>query len=46
MFTNKELEREFDTVEKLQAAERLGPFLTWIRKQKPWRNFKTRTSRT
>ncbi|MGF1635072.1 MAG: HNH endonuclease [Phycisphaerae bacterium] len=46
VFTNKELEREFDTVEKLQAAERLGPFLTWIRKQKPWRNFKTRTSRT
>lgn len=41
IFTNKQLERELDSVEKLQVAPELQEFLAWIRKQKPDRVFRT-----
>jgi 5-methylcytosine-specific restriction enzyme A len=39
-FSNKDLARHFTTIEALRAAESLQPFLGWIRKQKPDRNFR------
>ena len=42
-FTNTELSQRFDTLEALLRAEPLQPFLTWIRKQNPTRNFRTVT---
>lgn len=44
-FSNRQLERDFDTVEKLRAAPELADFLAWIRKQKPHRTFQTSQSR-
>ena len=38
-FTNKELAAGFDDVDALRGSERLGPFLHWVRKQKPDRVF-------
>ena len=38
-FTNKELAAGFDDVAALRGSERLGPFLRWVRKQKPDRVF-------
>jgi 5-methylcytosine-specific restriction endonuclease McrA len=46
VFTNKQLERELDTVEKLKEAPELQEFLSWIRKQKPDRVFRTVQSKT
>lgn len=40
-YTNKELDKELDSLEALRQAPALQPFLTWIRKQKPGRNFRT-----
>ena len=40
-YTNKELDRELDSLEALRQAPALQPFLTWIRKQKADRNFQT-----
>jgi 5-methylcytosine-specific restriction endonuclease McrA len=46
LFTNKQLERELETVEKLRAAPELHAFLEWIRKQKPDRVFRTVPSKS
>jgi hypothetical protein len=43
-YSNKELDRELDSLESLRNAEQLQPFLRWIRKQKPDRNFRTTMS--
>jgi 5-methylcytosine-specific restriction endonuclease McrA len=40
-FSNVELEKLYPTLESLRAAAKLQPFLKWIRKQKPGRNFRT-----
>src|SRR3954466_15133273 len=41
MFSNIELEKLDPPLEALRAAPKLQPFLKWIRKQKPGRNFRT-----
>jgi hypothetical protein len=41
VFGNTELARVYDSLEKLRAAPHLQPFLKWIVKQKPDRNFRT-----
>ena len=41
VFSNTELAQQFSTLEALQQAEPLRPFLQWIRKQKSDRNFRT-----
>ena len=41
MFSNIELEKIYPTLEALRKAPQLQPFLKWIRKQKPDRNFRT-----
>ena len=41
MFTNKHLDRALDSIDSLKASPDLQPFLGWIRKQKPDRNFRT-----
>lgn len=38
-FANVDLAKRFTTLDQLQAAAELQPFLHWIRKQKPDRNF-------
>ena len=43
-FSNTDLARTFDSIESLRGAETLQPFLRWIRKQKPDRNFRTTLS--
>lgn len=43
-FSNKQLAENYHSVELLQAAPELAPFLAWIRKQKPDRNFRTATA--
>ncbi|MGA2498815.1 MAG: HNH endonuclease signature motif containing protein [Tepidisphaeraceae bacterium] len=43
MFSNSDLARVYDSLEALQSAPQLRPFLKWIRKQKPGRNFRTVT---
>ena len=40
-FSNTDLAQLYDSVESLRAAAPLQPFLRWIRKQKPGRNFRT-----
>ena len=40
-FSNKELAKLYDDLEALRSAESLQPFLKWIAKQKPDRNFRT-----
>src|SRR5215204_614630 len=44
MFSNNDLAKLYDSLEALRAAPMLQPFLKWIRKQKPDRNFRTLTS--
>ncbi len=41
VFSNKHLAREMDSLDRLKSAPQLQPFLSWIRKQKPDRNFRT-----
>ena len=43
-FANGELAKGYTTIALLRAAPELAAFLTWIRKQKPDRNFRTVTS--
>ena len=43
-FANNQLARSYTTIESLRTAAELQPFLKWIRKQKPDRNFRTITS--
>jgi 5-methylcytosine-specific restriction enzyme A len=40
-FSNADLARRYASLELLRAAPELQPFLRWIRKQKPDRNFRT-----
>lgn len=40
-FSNTELVQKFSDIPSLRSAPQLQPFLNWIRKQKPDRNFKT-----
>jgi len=44
IFSNSELEKLYPTLVALRTAPTLQPFLKWIRKQKPGRNFRTRRS--
>jgi hypothetical protein len=44
MFSNNDLAKLYDSLESLRAAPMLQPFLKWIRKQKPDRNFRALTS--
>ena len=44
VFSNKHLEREMDSIDRLKSSPELQPFLKWIRKQKPDRNFYTAMS--
>ena len=41
VFSNADLARSLDSIERLWAEPMLQPFLKWIRKQKPDRNFRT-----
>ena len=34
LFTNKELEREYNTLEKLLSSEKVQRYIKWVRKQK------------
>lgn len=43
-FGNAELAKRYATVEQLRAAEPLQPFLAWIRRQRPDRNFRVAMS--
>jgi 5-methylcytosine-specific restriction enzyme A len=40
-FSNADLDKLYASIESLRAALPLQPFLKWIRKQKPDRNFRT-----
>src|ERR671916_504664 len=40
-FSNNDLDKLYASIESLRAAPSLQPFLKWIRKQKPDRNFRT-----
>ena len=44
VYSNKTLARSLDSIERLKSAPELQPFLCWIRKQKPERNFTTAIS--
>lgn len=41
MFSNADLAKAYGSIEALRQAPSLQPFLTWIRKQKADRNFRT-----
>jgi 5-methylcytosine-specific restriction enzyme A len=45
-FSNKELAKHYADLEALRATESLQPFLKWIAKQNPARNFRTATSKS
>jgi hypothetical protein len=45
LFTEKELEENFGTLEALLAAEALAPWIAWIRRRKPTAHVKTKTSK-
>lgn len=44
VFSNKELEQRYATIESLRSAESLQPFLKWVRKQKVDRVIRTATA--
>jgi 5-methylcytosine-specific restriction protein A len=44
MFSNRQLDEMYRSIETLRQTPELQPFLKWIRKQKPDRNFRTATS--
>ena len=41
VFSNKTLANSLDRIDLLKASPELQPFLGWIRRQKPDRNFRT-----
>jgi 5-methylcytosine-specific restriction enzyme A len=43
-YSNTQLAKLYDNLEALRAAAELQPFLAWIRKQNPARNFATAIS--
>jgi len=45
LYTEKELEEHFGTLESLLSAELLQPWIRWIRKRKPTARIKTKTSK-
>lgn len=45
LYTEKELEENFGTLEALLEAEALQPWIRWIRKRKPTTHIKTKTSK-
>lgn len=45
VYTEKELEANFGTLEDLLGAEQLQPWIRWVRKRKPQGRLKTRTSK-
>lgn len=45
LFTEKELERYYGTLEELLAANALQPWIAWIRKRKPAGRLRTHNSR-
>ncbi len=45
-FANRDLAKSYADLDALRRAPELQPFLTWIRKQKPDRNFRTATAET
>ena len=44
LYTEKELERQYGTLERLLAAEEIQPWIPWIRKRKPTARVTMRTS--
>ena len=44
VFSNTHLAKVYPTLQSLREARELQPFLKWIRKQKPNRNFRTAMS--
>src|SRR5437773_9418958 len=40
-YSNKELDQRLNSLDLLRRADELQPFLRWIAKQKPDRNFRT-----
>lgn len=45
VFTEKELARSCDTLDKLLAATELQPWIAWVRERKPRGRLSVRTSR-
>ena len=46
VYTEKELEREFDSLEALRAAPKLASWMRFIRKRKPTGKIRVKTSRS
>ena len=46
LFTEKELEREYGTVDALLSADEMQPWLQFIRKRKPTKKLTVRTSKS
>ena len=44
-FNEKELERSYDTIEKLIVAEEFVPWVKWIRRRKPTRKIQVRRNK-
>ena len=44
LFSEKELERNFGTLEKLLAADDMQPWITWIRRRQPTGRVRARSS--
>lgn len=45
-FTNKELDKDYTSVDSLQRSPRMEAFLKWVRKQRPDRVFSVDTNAT
>ena len=45
LYTEKELERQYGTLEKLLAADELQPWIKWVRRRKPTARIPVRSSR-
>ena len=45
VYTEKELERNFSTVDELLAAENLQSWIEWVRKRKPTARIRVKTSK-
>lgn len=45
LYTEKELERQFGTLEELLEAEKLQSWIQWVRKRKPTSRIPVRTSK-
>jgi hypothetical protein len=46
VFTEKQLERTYNTLEALRDAPAIGEFVQWVRRQKPGRKITVRRSRS